>query len=115
MSVGSGFNILNDEIKPAALFKMSPEKAKQAFYGIQLPKGFEMTKVNQSETFMEHFESKDEFVAKRLSQLNINLDCDLKLFSIKCRGGFSLSDSKSRELSSIESSFLYEKRIFRVD
>ena len=26
-----------------------------------------------------------------------------------------MSDSKSRELSSIESSFLYEKRIFRVD
>jgi len=75
----------------------------------------ELSKIQQSETYMEYFEDEKSYVEKRLAQLNVSIGIDLGLFKMKPRGGFSRQKSTNQNTSSLETSFLYERRLFRVD
>ena len=115
MCVGNGYNILNDEIKPFALFKMNEEPLQDTLHGVRIPKGMELSKIQQSETFMEHFEEEGLYIRNRLTQLGITADVDIGMFKMKSRSGITRESSLKGSFSTIENSFLYEKRLFRVD
>jgi len=117
MCVGKGYNILNDEMKPFALFSMDEENLQETGFGIKIPKGMELSTIHESETFMEHFEEEEKYVQNRLTQLGVNASVDWSIFKMKARGGFSRQNknSQNESLSTMESSFLYEKRLFRID
>ncbi len=103
--VGNGYNILNDEIKPFALFKMDKDTLQETSYGIKIPKGMELSTIQESETFMEHFKENREYIENRLNQLGVSADFDVKLFKMNPRGGFSSGNSKNDSFSSVEHSF----------
>ena len=115
MCVGKGYNILNDEMKPFALFSMDEGTLQETGFGIKIPRGMELSTIHESETFMEHFEEEEKYVQNRLTQLSVNANVDWSIFKMKARGGFSRKNSQSLSTMEMESSFLYEKRLFRVD
>ena len=115
LSVGSGYSILTDEIKPMALFNMDAPNLQKSTFGLWLPKGIEMTKVNNSQTFMEQFSDEGDYVKNRLTQLGVNIEVDLKLLNMKSISGFSVHKPHKTSFENTKYSFINEKRIFKVD
>ncbi len=114
MCVGKGFNVLNDALKPSAIFE-TINKAAVSQYGITIPPGVTMKKVQESEIYMENYEDEQSYVKSRLVQLNINADVDYKLFSMKTRGGFTRKRSGQGTMNVSEWSFLMERRLFQLE
>ncbi len=113
LAVGKGFNILGDEMKPMAIFKVDESAYQQTPFGIRIPKGIQMSTVKHTATFMEHFEEDSSYVKQRLTQLNVNLTVDPSLFSMKSRGGFTRGQTSN--FFAMEHSFLFEQRLFKLE
>ncbi len=64
---------------------------------------------------MEHFEDEGQYVTNRLKQLNVAMNVDVKVFSMKARGGYSRSSSSGSHRAHVESSFLFERRLFQLE
>ena len=62
----------------------------EAEYGIQVPQGVVLHVARQTSTFMEDFADEEEYVRRRLSDLQVSLDLvDTDIFRMKNRGGFT--------------------------
>lgn len=48
----------------------------------------EMTPVNISKIYMEHYQDEDEYIKARLRRLGVDANLDFKMFHMKSRGGF---------------------------
>ncbi len=114
LCVGKGFNVLNDALRPSAIFEPA-DKGTPSPYGITIPPGMTMKRVQQSEIYMEHYEDDESYVRNRLAQLSINGDVDFKLFSMRPRGGFTIQSSGLRSKNVTERSFLLERRLFLLE
>ena len=69
----------------------------------------------QTSTFMEDFANEEEYVRRRLSDLQVSLEaCDTKIFRMKNRGGFTRSQNRSGRSSVQNYSYLLEKRLFQL-
>ena len=115
LSIGKGYNILGDEMKPMAIFKMDKSTYQKTPYGISIPKGISMQTVRHTATFMEHFEEEASYVNQRLRQLNLNMEVDATLFNMKTRGGYSRQVESNKKMRRAEHSFLYEHRLFKLE
>jgi len=89
MIVGMGFNLLNDEIKPKALFQV--DALRESNYGFNLPQGMTMSAVQETAIYMQHFTESREYVTERLRQLGIGNAVDVNIFKMKPKTGFSFN------------------------
>jgi hypothetical protein len=79
LTIGKGYDILNDKYTPNNVFKFDSGALREAEYGLMLPPGIEMFRVGESRTYVEHFETKDDYMVNRLQSVNVNLDIDVKV------------------------------------
>ncbi|TRY63467.1 hypothetical protein TCAL_11839 [Tigriopus californicus] len=112
--MGRGYDIIHDEIKARNIFDFQGEYS-DAEYGIQVPNGVILNVARQTSTFMEDFQSEDEYVRRRLSDLQVSLDTvDTQIFHMKNRGGFTRSKVGTGMSSMQQYSYLLEKRLFQL-
>ena len=109
------YSILHDEIKPAEIFKLKGLPLQETKYGFKLPGGIKMSAANRTINFCQQFEEQGKYIRNRLTQLGVQLDIELTLFSDKSRAGFSLNGKQAGSFRSKEYSLLYEKRYFRLE
>ena len=118
LSVGKGYNILKDDFKTGAIFKTEESTLKETPFGIKIPAGVKLQEVNTSEAFMEYFQSSNDYTQERLRNLDVNLSIlNFQNFSFKCRGGFNIGNGsiEAKDESEVGESFLWEKRIFKLE
>ncbi len=116
LSVGKGYNVLKDDFKTGAIFKTEESTLKETPFGIKIPAGVKLQEVNFSEAYMEYFQTCNEYTQERLRNLDINLSIfNFHNFSFKCRGGYNVANGSSESKDQSEESFLWEKRIFKLE
>ena len=115
MFVGGGFDIFNDEKKPFEIFKMKSGEMRADSFGIILPNGMELYTDQQTRSFMDYFQNQEQYVKRRLTQLNLNLNVNDSLFGMKMRAGNFTAAANANSNSAVECSFLLEKRLFKVE
>ena len=113
--VGKGYNIFNDSTVTSAIFENS--QMNETPFGIIIPDGFTMLKVNKSEIFMESFEDDKAFIKGRLASLGLDAQAmvDPMMFSIGAKAGFSKASKQSGSTSVEEKSYLLERRLFKLE
>lgn len=88
--MGRGYDIIHDEIKARNIFDFAPDSYSEADYGIQVPQAVTLNVARQTSTFMEDFQSEEEYIRRRLSDLQVSLNAvDTNIFHMKNRGGFT--------------------------
>ena len=117
------------------IFDFSLDDYSDADYGIQIPQAVTLNVARQTSTFMEDFQSEEEYIRRRLSDLQVSLETvDTNIFRMKNRGGFTRSkDSNGKHsvrkmmilfstclekvcnsLQVQQYSYLLEKRLFQL-
>ena len=110
--IGQGYNIMHENTVPDRIFHYETEKDTQC--GFLVPEPVSFTKVNQSVTFMDTFESEGQMVTARMRSLNVSMDVDVKTFSMKGKFGYNTTSASSVNSSSSEISVLNEQRLFEL-
>lgn len=82
--------------------------------GITIPTCAKFENVNETRSFMNQFDSEDSYIKSRLTNLNVSLDVDYKMFNMSTKAGCTLSNDTTAPSSSEEYSFLFEQRMFEL-
>ena len=112
--LGRGYDLIHDEIKARNIFDFSDDYS-DAEYGLEVPKSVVLNVARQTSTFMEDFQNEEEYIRRRLSDLQVSLDLvDTNIFNMKNRGGFTRSKDRSGKQKIQQYSYLLEKRLFQL-
>ena len=111
--IAQGYNILNDSIVPSQIFSYKESDTK---YGIAIPSLAQLKPVNETQTFMFSYDTKEKLIQDRLAHLNISLNVDVSKFNFSAKAGFNLNSSTSTDAHSYskELSFYLEERMFEL-
>ena len=113
--MGRGYDIIHDEIKARNIFDFKRGEYSEAEYGIQVPQGVVLHVARQTSTFMEDFADEEEYIRRRLSDLQVSLDVvDTDIFRMKNRGGFTRSKARAGKRNVQQYTYLLEKRLFQL-
>ena len=99
--MGKGYDVLSDQVKTLDIFESGKTYTEMGF---KVPEGFSLSRVNQKETFENHFEDTASFAQERLNQLGLGGQVDPNLLTLKARAGFSTGFEKIGQSSKIENS-----------
>ena len=109
--IAQGYNILNDSIVPSQIFLYQESDTK---YGIAIPALAKLKPVNETQTFMFSYDTKEKLIQDRLAHLNVSLNVDVSKFNFSAKAGFNLNSSTSADAHSKELSFYLEERMFEL-
>ena len=114
--ITQGYNILTDTTLPSQIYSYEEVDTK---YGIAIPAPAKLIPVNKTQEFMKSFNSKEELIKERLSQLNVSLNVDHKKLNFGPKAGLNLIASTSTGKDAIGGnknvSFYVEERIFELN
>ena len=115
LNVGMGYSIFHDKITDLPVYDHGNKQFQGTEYGLEIPKGMTIEKQNKTEKIMQVCKSKEEFVQARCSALNVSLPTiPYEMLSFKAGGGFSYSSTADSKEQSLNLSFRYEVRLFKL-
>jgi hypothetical protein len=108
--VGKGYDVLSDRVKTFDIFDLEEDYSENGF---KIPKGFCLSRIDEKETFEDHFENKTSFAQERLNHLGLG-DVNPKLLNLKARAGFSIGGQQTGKASKSENSYCFESRPWKM-
>ena len=114
--IGKGYDILRDQLNFATILQTPDHHLKErSDIGLKISPFMCCSRVQQEVTYMDYYGSEIEYVKDRLKKLGVAMDVDCTIFKMKSREGFTRSPDQTMPPSNIQHSFLYEKRLFKLE